>query len=52
MDTLGRIKARGDDDLAADDFDSMPYLLAVVKVCLQASLSVDESRSPAFPRKL
>jgi hypothetical protein len=33
METLGRIRARGDSDFAVDDFDSMPYLLAVEKVC-------------------
>lgn len=33
METLSRIRARGDDDFSVDDFDSMPYLLAVVKVC-------------------
>lgn len=33
METLGRIRARGDDDFTVDDFDSMPYLLAVGKVC-------------------
>ena len=35
MDTLERVRARGDSDFAVDDFDSMPYLLAVGKVCLQ-----------------
>ena len=33
MDTLGRIRTRGDSDFTVDDFDSMPYLLAVEKVC-------------------
>ena len=28
----GKVKARGDSEFAADDFDSMPYLVAVVKV--------------------
>ena len=37
MDTLGRIRARGDDDFAVDDFDSMLYLLAVGKVRLQSA---------------
>jgi hypothetical protein len=32
MDTLGGIKTRGDDDFTVNDFDSMPYLLAVGKV--------------------
>lgn len=31
--TLGRIRARGDNDFSVNDFDSMPYLLAVGKVC-------------------
>lgn len=33
METLERIKARGDNDFTVNDFDSMPYLLAVGKVC-------------------
>ena len=32
MKTLGKIRDRGDDDFTVDDFDSMPYLVAVVKV--------------------
>lgn len=32
METLGRIRTRGDDEFTVDDFDSMPYLLAVGKV--------------------
>ena len=32
METLIRIRARGDNDFTVDDFDSMPYLLAVGKV--------------------
>ena len=32
METLGRIKTRGDSDFTVNDFDSMPYLLAVGKV--------------------
>jgi len=35
METLGKIRARGDSDFTVDDFDSMPYLLAVGKVCLE-----------------
>ena len=35
METLGRIRARGDNDFTVNDFDSMPYLLAVGKVCLK-----------------
>lgn len=33
METLGRVRARGDTDFAVSDFDSMPYLLAFGKVC-------------------
>lgn len=33
VDTLGRIRSRGDSDFTANDFDSMPYLVAVGKVC-------------------
>lgn len=32
MKTLGKIRDRGDDDFTVDDFDSMPYLVAVGKV--------------------
>jgi cytochrome P450 len=35
--TLGKIKARGKIDFAVEDFESMPYLVAVVKVCLEQS---------------
>ena len=31
--TLAKIKARGDADFAADDFESMTYLVAFTKVC-------------------
>ena len=30
--TLAKIKARGDTDFTADDFESMPYLVAFTKV--------------------
>ena len=33
METLERIRIRGDNDFTVEDFDSMPYLLAVEKVC-------------------
>jgi hypothetical protein len=33
MERLGRIRARGESDFTVSDFDSMPYLLAVGKVC-------------------
>ena len=33
MKTLERIRARGDGDFTVNDFDSMPYLIAVGKVC-------------------
>jgi len=32
--TLEKIRARGDSDFDVNDFDSMPYLVAVGKVCL------------------
>lgn len=38
MQTLKKIRARGDSDFSVNDFDSMPYLLAVVKVCLDVFL--------------
>ena len=28
----GKVKARGDSEFVADDFDSMPYLVAIMKV--------------------
>jgi len=37
METLEKIRARGDSDFSVNDFDSMPYLLAVGKVCLKPS---------------
>jgi len=33
--TLEKIRARGDSDFSVNDFDSMPYLVAVGKVCPQ-----------------
>jgi len=35
METLEKARARGDSDLSLNDFDSMPYLVAVGKVCLE-----------------
>ena len=35
MQMLGKIEARGDSNFTVDDFDSMLYLVAVVKVGLQ-----------------
>lgn len=35
MESLGKIKARGDSDFTTNDFDSMPYLIAVGKVRLK-----------------
>lgn len=32
METLGKIRDRGDTDFTVNDFDSMPYLLAFGKV--------------------
>ncbi|KAF9785284.1 cytochrome P450 [Thelephora terrestris] len=49
--TLGRIRTRGDSDFAVDDFDSMPYLLAVGKEILRIYLVFTEpSRTPTGPR--
>ena len=42
METLGKIRARGDGDFTADDFDSMPYLLAVGKVGLKPAYDQQE----------
>jgi len=33
--TLVKVKARGDADFTADDFESMPYLVAITKECLR-----------------
>ena len=30
--TLAKVRARGDGDFTANDFESMPYLVAVIKV--------------------
>ena len=37
--TLGQIKARCKSDFTVEDLDSMPWLVAVVKVCLAQSIS-------------
>jgi hypothetical protein len=42
VETLGRIKTRGGVDFNVGDFDSMPYLLAVGKVCLEKSVRQHE----------
>jgi len=31
--TLAKVKARGDADFTANDFEGMPYLVATTKVC-------------------
>lgn len=36
VETQGKIRTRGDDDFTVNDFDTMPYLLAVVKVCIKS----------------
>jgi len=33
METLKKARAKGDSDIGVNDFDSMPYLIAVGKVC-------------------
>ena len=40
VETLEKIKARGDKDFSVNDFDSMPYLLAFGKVCVGPHLHV------------
>lgn len=35
LETLGKLRARSDNDFTVNDFDSMPYLLAVVKETLR-----------------
>ena len=35
METLENIRSRGDSDFCVNDFDSMPYLVAVAKVRLE-----------------
>ncbi|KAF9778983.1 cytochrome P450 [Thelephora terrestris] len=46
--TLGRIRARGEIDFTANDFDSMPYLLAVGKEILRVYPSSPEvQRTPS-----
>ena len=47
MEMLGKIKARGDNDFSVNDFDSMSYLLAFVKVCVGLiCISIDENQQP------
>ena len=38
MKRLRQIRSEGRDDFNADDFDFMPYLVAVVKVCPESSI--------------
>ena len=47
METLGRIRSRGDDDFTVDDFGSMPYLLAVGKVCSEVVYLLTRPDPPA-----
>ena len=37
--TLTKVRARGDADFMANDFESMPYLVAFTKVCRNLSLA-------------
>ena len=46
METLGRIRARGDSDFTVGDIDSMPYLLAVGKVCLEPAYLLTRADPP------
>jgi len=48
MDTLKKIRARGDSDFSVNDFDSMPYLIAVVKESLRLHPSGTEIRRVAI----
>ena len=42
--TLVKVKARGDTDFTANDFETMPYLVAVTKVrCDNSSVSPNQS---------
>ena len=47
MDTLGRIRTRCDSDFTVDDFDSIPYLLTVEKVCQKPAIVWRELIHPA-----
>ncbi|KAF9778997.1 cytochrome P450 [Thelephora terrestris] len=47
METLGRIRARGESDFTVSDFDSMPYLVAVGKEILRVyPVVVEMQRAP------
>ena len=52
--TLPKIKARGDTDFTAKDFENMPYLVAVTKVCRKRVFVPQpmESSSGSHGRKL
>ena len=52
MDTLRKIRARGDNDFTVDDFDSMPYLLAVGKVRPDPAYLLMRTDSPCPPGNL
>ena len=42
--TLAKVRARGDSDFAANDFESMPYLVAFIKVRKKHFVSLILSR--------
>ena len=42
--TLAKVRARGDADFAANDFESMPYLVAFIKVRKKHLVSLIVSR--------
>jgi len=47
MEKLGEIRARGDSDFSVNDFDSMPYLLAVGKEALRVyPIAIELIRAP------
>lgn len=48
MEMLGKIRMRGDNDFTVNDFDSMPYLLAVVKVCTELAYLLKKVDSPLY----
>lgn len=52
IETLGKIRTRGDNDFTMNDIDSMPYLLAVGKVCSELVYLLTRANPLASPQEI